>query len=145
MARLMAKNYVDQLVQYDEKEFFLGATFMDVGFRQESVFVTKKDKGSSVYNLSRKIALMVNAIVSTSNKPLIYVFYFGALISFISFAFIIGLLIPAFFLRKAHDRLAVAHRFSLVPWRADHSVHRSARYLSFENLYGNETPPYSDR
>ena len=100
MARLMTKNYVDQLVQYDEKEFFLGATFMEVGFRQESVVVNKKDKGSTTYNLSRKVALMVNAITSISNKPLIYVFYFGALISFVSFAFIIGLLIRHFFFTK---------------------------------------------
>lgn len=100
MARLMTKNYVDQLIQYDEKEFFLGATFMEVGFRQESVFVNKLDKGSSTYNLSRKVALMVNAITSTSNKPLIYVFYFGAFISFISFIFICILLVRHFFFTR---------------------------------------------
>lgn len=100
MARLMNKAYVDELIKYDEKEFFLGASFMDVGFKQVSVFVDKKDKGSSTYSLSKKVALMVNAITSTSNKPLIYVFYFGALISFISFVFIIGLLIRHFFIEK---------------------------------------------
>lgn len=100
MARLMTKAYVTELIRYDEQEFFLGSTFMEVGFKQIPVFVDKKDKGSSTYNLSRKVALMVNAITSTSNKPLIYVFYFGAVISFISFAFIVGLLIRHFFIER---------------------------------------------
>jgi putative glycosyltransferase len=100
MARLMTSSYVQELIRYDEQEFFLGATFMEVGFRQVPVYVDKKDKGSSTYSLSKKVALMVNAITSTSNKPLIYVFYFGALISFISFVFIVGLLIRHFFIEK---------------------------------------------
>ena len=100
MARLMTKAYVEELIKYDEKEFFLGATFMEVGFKQVPVFVDKKDKGSSTYSLSKKVALMVNAITSTSNKPLIYVFYFGALISFVSFTFIIVLLFRHFFIEK---------------------------------------------
>jgi putative glycosyltransferase len=100
MSRLMTSAYVKELVRYDEQEFFLGATFMEVGFRQTPVYVDKKDKGSSTYSLRRKVALMVNAITSTSNKPLVYVFYFGALISFISFAFIVGLLIRHFFIQK---------------------------------------------
>ena len=100
MARLMTRNYVEELIRYDEKEFFLGATFMEVGFKQIPVSVDKKDKGSSTYSLSKKVALMVNAITSTSNKPLIYVFYFGALISFVSFTFIIILLFRHFFIEK---------------------------------------------
>ncbi len=100
MARLMTNKYVTELVKYDEKEFFLGATFMEVGFKQTPVFVDKKDKGSSTYSLSKKVALMVNAITSTSNKPLIYVFYFGALISFVSFVFIVVLLFRHFFVEK---------------------------------------------
>ncbi len=100
MTRLMTKSYVEELIKYDEKEFFLGATFMEVGFTQVPVYVNKKDKGSSTYTLSKKVALMVNAITSTSNKPLIYVFYFGALISFVSFSFIIVLLFRHFFVQK---------------------------------------------
>lgn len=100
MARLMTSDYVTQLIRYDEKEFFLGATFMEVGFRQDSIEVAKSHKGSSTYSLSKKISLMVNAITSTSNKPLVYVFYFGAFISFISFIFIIGLLIRHFFIQR---------------------------------------------
>jgi len=40
---------------------------------------------------------MVNAITSTSNKPLVYVFYLGTLISSVSFIFIVAMLIRHFF------------------------------------------------
>jgi putative glycosyltransferase len=100
MARLMRKSYVDELVRFDEKEFFLGATFAALGFRQTGITVSKKDKGSTTYSLRKKITLMVNAITSTSNKPLVYVFYLGTLISGVSFIFSVGMLIRHFFFTK---------------------------------------------
>lgn len=81
MSRLMKLEYVTSLLEYDEKEFFLGATFSNVGFKQQSITVIKKSKGTSTYNMSKKLQLMVNAVVSSSNKPLVYVFYIGAFIS----------------------------------------------------------------
>jgi len=97
MARLMKKAYVDELIRFDEKEFFLGATFATLGFRQSGLTVNKKDKGSTTYSLRKKVSLMVNAITSTSNKPLVYVFYLGTLISSVSFIFIVAMLIRHFF------------------------------------------------
>ncbi|CAN5633133.1 glycosyltransferase family 2 protein [soil metagenome] len=100
MARLMRRTYVNELLRFDEKEFFLGATFASLGFRQEALTVKKINKGSSTYNFRKRVALMVNAITSTSNKPLVYVFYFGAFISFISFSFIVAMLIRHFFFSR---------------------------------------------
>jgi putative glycosyltransferase len=100
MARLMTSNYVRNLVQHDEKEFFLGATFASVGFHQEPLTVQKDDKGASSYSVRRKVALMVNAITSSSNKPLIYIFYLGAAMSLISFLVIVCLIIRHFFIEK---------------------------------------------
>jgi putative glycosyltransferase len=100
MARLMKKRYVEELIRFDEKEFFLGATFATLGFRQTGITVKKKDKGSSTYSLGKKISLMVNAITSTSNKPLVYVFYLGTLISSVSFFFSVFMLVRHFFFTK---------------------------------------------
>ena len=100
MARLMKKSYVDELIRFDEKEFFLGATFATLGFRQTGITVRKKDKGSTTYSLRKKISLMVNAITSTSNKPLVYVFYLGTLISGVSFICSVAMLIRHFFFTK---------------------------------------------
>lgn len=99
MSRLMKRAYVSSLLQYDEKDFFLGATFSSVGFRQESVSVVKKNKGSSTYNLARKLSLMVNAIVSSSNRPLVYVFYIGAFISFCVMLGALGVFCYHFFIQ----------------------------------------------
>lgn len=100
MARLMTRDYVRNLVRYDEKEFFLGATFASVGFRQVPLTVQKEDKGTSTYSLRHKVALMVNAITSTSNKPLVYMFYLGAAISLVSFLAILYLIFRHFFIQR---------------------------------------------
>ncbi|WP_200888949.1 hypothetical protein [Aphanizomenon flos-aquae] len=44
----------------------------------------KHSKGKSTYNFLRKLSIVINSITSFSNKPLIFVFYLGGLISLIS-------------------------------------------------------------
>jgi putative glycosyltransferase len=44
----------------------------------------KHHKGSSTYNLRRKVSTFVNSITSFSVKPLVFVFYMGCAISFVS-------------------------------------------------------------
>jgi putative glycosyltransferase len=51
------------------------------GFQQVPCPVRKAHKGSSTYTLGRKIAIVVNAVTSFSNKPLVMVFYLGMLLS----------------------------------------------------------------
>lgn len=75
--RLMTKRYVSALVQHRDREIFLAGLWQITGFRQFPEPVVKLSKGSSSYNLRRKMALVVNAITSFSNKPLVYVFYLG--------------------------------------------------------------------
>jgi putative glycosyltransferase len=54
------------------------------GFRQVPLPVKKHYKGQSTYNLKRKISIFVNALTSFSSKPLVYIFYLGCAIIFIS-------------------------------------------------------------
>jgi len=83
-ASIMTRRYVQSLVQHKEREVFLGGLTTITGYNQVPITVKKVSKGSSTYTLRRKIALFVNAITSFSNKPLIYIFYLGCIISLLS-------------------------------------------------------------
>ncbi len=77
MCRLMNRRYVDAIGQFGERNFFLGSLFVEAGFRQVSVPFEKTSKGSTTYNFRRRVSLMVDAITSSTAKPLVYVFYLG--------------------------------------------------------------------
>ena len=86
--RLMNKNYVNNLVTFEEKELFLAGIFELVGFNQKPLKVKKDSKKSTTYGIAQKIKLLNNAIVSFSSFPLYLSFYLGLIIS--SFSFIYG-------------------------------------------------------
>ena len=83
-ASIMTRRYVRSLVQHKEREVFLGGLTVITGYNQIPITVKKTSKGSSTYTLRRKVSLFINAITSFSNKPLIYIFYLGCIISLIS-------------------------------------------------------------
>jgi putative glycosyltransferase len=64
------------------------------GFAQLPLVVRKHHKGLSSYGLRRKAALLVNAITSFSNKPLIFIFHVGWIVT------VLSLLYAAFILTK---------------------------------------------
>jgi putative glycosyltransferase len=100
MARLMTSDYVKALTEFDEREFFLASTFVHAGFDQRPMEVLKGSKGSSTYDISKKIQLMVNAIVSDSNKPLVLVFYLGAFICLCAVLGVVAILYYHLFIEK---------------------------------------------
>jgi putative glycosyltransferase len=79
-ARLMTRRYVDALVRYQESEFVMSSLWALTGFKQVPISVRKHLKSTSSYGLRKKIAHLVNAITSSSNKPLVVIFYLGCLI-----------------------------------------------------------------
>ena len=83
-ARLMSKRYVDSLVKHKDREVFMAGLWAITGFKQVPLMVTKHDKGNSSYDPRKKIFLLVNSITSFSNKPLLFIFYLGSTILFIS-------------------------------------------------------------
>ncbi len=90
--RLMTKRYVDALIQFREQEvFFLGISLL-AGFEQRSVLVEKHNSSSTTYNIIKKIDQFINAITSFSKRPLMFVFYLGAIISLLSFIFLLVIL-----------------------------------------------------
>lgn len=83
-ARLMTRAYVAALVAHQEREFVMSGLWALTGFQQVALKVRKHHKRTSAYGLGRKISLLVNAITSFSNKPLVLIFYLGCFILFLS-------------------------------------------------------------
>jgi putative glycosyltransferase len=83
-ARLMSQRYVKALVAHKEREIFLAGIWAITGFEQIPLIVKKHSKGTSRYNFFRKLSIVINSITSFSNKPLIFVFYLGSVISITS-------------------------------------------------------------
>jgi putative glycosyltransferase len=90
-ARLMTRRYVRSLVRFREREVFLAGLWALAGFEQVAVEIDKGSRGSSTYTLRRKLSVLVNAITSFSNVPLVAIFQFGLLISGFAFAYIVFL------------------------------------------------------
>ena len=83
-ARLMSQRYVASLVEHKDREVFLLGLWAITGFKQVPMTVQKHSKGDSTYTLSHKVSVFVNSITSFSNKPLVFIFYLGCVISLFS-------------------------------------------------------------
>ncbi|NDV27167.1 glycosyltransferase family 2 protein [Desulfovibrio sp. JC010] len=86
-ARLMTKRYVESLVQHKERELMIGGLWEITGYSQCPIVVKKHCSSQTTYSLSKKIQLFVNSITAFSSFPLVAIFYFGFLISFLSFTY----------------------------------------------------------
>ena len=86
-ARLMSRRYVNALLKHDEREIFMAGLWYITGFDQLPQTVKKADSSKTTYTLRRKLSIIVNAITSFSNAPLIAVFYIGITISLIAGAY----------------------------------------------------------
>jgi putative glycosyltransferase len=91
-ARLMTRRYVNTFLRYGEREVFLPALWPHAGYRQLPQTVQKRSRSASTYTLFKKLSLMVNAITSFSNKPLIFIFYTGLTLVLAAGAYILWLL-----------------------------------------------------
>ena len=89
--RLMSRAYVQALVRHEETELQIGSLWVRTGFRQMAVPVAKAKRPTTSYSFSRRVAVAVNAITSSSNKPLVFIFYLGCLITALS-ALAVGVL-----------------------------------------------------
>lgn len=92
-ARLMTKQYVQSVIQYNEKELEIWGVFVLAGYNQQTITVKKGNKGTSTYTIRRKLKMMVDSVTSFSSKPLIYIFALGLITTLISSCFIVYLLV----------------------------------------------------
>ena len=92
-ARLFTQKANQAVLAYKERELCLACIWHDIGFHQHEVVVKKRATSKTSYSLKRKIRLMTNAMLSFSNKPLLYIFNTGLFITVISFLYILKLVV----------------------------------------------------
>jgi putative glycosyltransferase len=91
--RLMTRRYVRALVQHLDREICLAALWVITGFDQRPIEVIKGKRAGTSYSLRARVSSLVNAITSFSNRPLIYVFYLGAVVVALSLLAAVALVI----------------------------------------------------
>jgi putative glycosyltransferase len=96
--RLMKKEYVQALLKYEETHLFLGGVLVLVGFRQLSVPIPKIKREGTSYTFKKRLAFAVNALVSFSDKPLLFIANTGILITFVSILLIMFLIYKRLYL-----------------------------------------------
>ena len=87
-ARLMTRRYVDALLRHREQLFMIEILCNLTGFKQIAFPMNKTGyKGITSYTLARRIRLFINGITMSSNRPLIFIGYLGALITVLAAAY----------------------------------------------------------
>lgn len=84
-ARLMSRAYVNALLEYRERELYLGGIFVLAGFKQVAVPVIKGKHSPTSYSFARRAALFVNALTSFTTRPLEIIFALGSSVTLVAF------------------------------------------------------------
>jgi len=85
--RLMRREYVDALLLHRESNTVIGGLWVITGFRQVGVPIAKGHRRQSSYSPLLRLRTLLNGITSFSTVPLHLMVGFGMIVSFISFAF----------------------------------------------------------
>ena len=85
--RLMRREYVDALLLHRESNTVIGGLWVITGFRQVGIAISKEHRKESSYSFLLRFAGLLNAITSFSTVPLNLMVGFGMIVSFVSFAF----------------------------------------------------------
>jgi len=91
------RRYVESLVAHRDQEVFLAGLWAITGFDQVPVTVEKRDKGSSSYDVGKKLAILLNSVTSFSNLPLVYIFYLGMAVTAVSVSAALATLVAKLF------------------------------------------------
>jgi len=94
--RLMTRQYTQKLVQYQEREMEFSVLTELVGFRKKSLRVAKEASSPTSYSFIKKFSQLVNAVTSSTNRPLWAIFYLGLGITLASSAYVIKLIIDRY-------------------------------------------------
>jgi putative glycosyltransferase len=92
-ARLMTRRFVEGFLKYKETEIFIAGLWKLTGFKQSEHLIIKKNKKRTHYTLRKRVSMSLDAIVSFSHSPLLFIFHSGVLITLLSVLFIIWLIL----------------------------------------------------
>ena len=96
----MTHRYVTSLLAHREREMHIAGLWATTGYQQTPLTLAKSSKGSSTYSIARRINVLVSAITSFSNAPLVWVFYIGVVISLAASAYTAYLVFFWYFFAK---------------------------------------------
>lgn len=85
LSRLMSRRYVQSLLRFHERNLFIPGIWHIIGYGQKGIPITKKSRGGTSYTFQKKLAHLVNAVTSFSDKPLTMIFHTGVVICLGSF------------------------------------------------------------
>ena len=102
-ARLMTRRYVDALLGHEEREIDIGGLWAITGFEQQPHTVAKLNTSATTYTLLRRGAVLINAITSFSNLPLMGIFYVGIAIFCIAASYTALVLVQWVFFARPVD------------------------------------------
>ena len=91
--RLMSRRYTANLVRCREREINFSTLTELTGFQQKAVAVEKESRSPTTYSFFKKFSILINAITSSTIRPLWIIFYLGLMITLVSSIFIIKLLV----------------------------------------------------
>lgn len=94
-ARLMKLSYVETVTKYKEVSLEIWGVFVLSGFNQVGIKVNKGNKGSTTYNFKRKFLMAIETITAFSSKPLYMIFFLGLIMTFISFCYLVYVVVLA--------------------------------------------------
>lgn len=91
-ARLMTKHFVNHLLKFRDKEPFFFGLCESTGFKQQACYVTKVSSSPTTYTFRKKLQLAITSVISYSAKPLMYISYFGLIITLVSLCYVAWLI-----------------------------------------------------
>lgn len=96
--RLMSKRAVDELEKYSEVNLFLRGIIPQIGFKTSKVEYERKERfaGESKYPVRKMLNFALEGILSFSVSPLRVITVLGFIISFVSFVFLIYVIVGHF-------------------------------------------------
>ena len=96
--RLMTRRFVEALCSHEERELNFSTLVQLTGFNSIELQVKKGHKRESGYTLAKRFSILINAVTSSTARPLWIIFYFGLTVTLLSTTYI-GYLI---YVRLAH-------------------------------------------
>jgi putative glycosyltransferase len=94
--RLMRREYVDALLLHRERSVVIGGLWVITGFRQIGMPIAKGHRNESSYSTLLRLATFLNGITSFSTVPLHLMVAFGMVVSCVSLAFGVFVILEKF-------------------------------------------------
>ena len=85
--RIMRNIYIQEIVKFQDQEFYFSPICNLTGFKQRPITIKKKNISPTTYHFLLKYNALINCVLSFSLRPLFMIFYLGILITLLSFFF----------------------------------------------------------